>query len=111
MGIGDTIYSRDGKISGKWHVMHEGHVWGVHEWVKVEDRCYKITRLWGKFRRVKIDFGRMGIIVGRIGPSKEKKDIVCVSGGGDWILWGHKERGSLYLITEGYASFLGRDKT
>ena len=49
--------------------------------------------------------------VGGSGISKEKKDIVCVSGGGDWILWGHKERGSLYLITEGYASFLGRDKT
>ena len=39
--------------------------------------------------------------MGGSGLSKEKKDIVYVGDGGDWILWRYKGGGSISLVTEG----------
>ena len=78
-------------------------VWEVHERVKVEDECYKKTRLRGKIGCSKSAFGLMGRRVGRSRPSKEKKDIMYGGGSGNWILWRPKGGGSFTLIIEGDA--------
>ena len=37
--------------------------------------------------------------MGRIGQTKEEKDIMCGGGGGDWVMWRSKGRGEEVLLT------------